>query len=181
MLKWKKIPSPASLSLYHLPMLLVPQGRTKRPALKITTASPDSSLTRPSEYSSPTPTRARAFLRLKCQGRKEEARLHEAHCLRRSLWLNSAEASPEAIEQLHEGEPTSWTASLCLYDQRDTTLSDGTHDGSGFPSPIFATQLLAYETLRLEIVLIGTRPASRLPTFSPPSSRLPSAIGSGSG
>jgi hypothetical protein len=96
--------SPASLSSYHSPMLLVPQGRAKRLALKITTASPDSSPTRPSEYSPPTPTRARAFLRLERQGRKEEARLREAHRVRRSLRPNGAEASPEAVEQLQESD-----------------------------------------------------------------------------
>jgi hypothetical protein len=92
-------PSPASLGSYHSPMPLVPQGRAKRLALKITNASPDSSPPRPSEYSPPTPTRARAFVRLERQGRIEEARLREAHRVRRSLRPNGAEAGPEADEQ----------------------------------------------------------------------------------
>lgn len=77
----------------------VPQERARRLALKIPTASPDPSPTRPPDYSPPTPTRARAFRRLERQGRVEEAKLREGRHARRSLRSSSAEASPEAEEQ----------------------------------------------------------------------------------
>jgi hypothetical protein len=89
----------APLSLNHSSTSPVPQGRARRLALKIPTASPDSSPTRPSDYSPPTPTRARVFRRLERQGRLEEARLREARLVRRSLRPSSAEASPEVDEQ----------------------------------------------------------------------------------
>ncbi|KAF8497250.1 hypothetical protein F5888DRAFT_1831648 [Russula emetica] len=94
-------PSHVSLSSNHSPSPTspVPQGRARRLAIKIPTASPDPSPTRPSDYSPPTPTRARAFRRLERQGRVEEARLREARLVRRSLPSSSAEASPEADEQ----------------------------------------------------------------------------------
>jgi hypothetical protein len=92
-------PSHAPLSSNHSPMSPVLQGRAMRLALKIPTASPDPSPTRPPDYSPPTPTRARAFRRLERQGRVEEARLREARRVRRSPRSSSAEASPEADEQ----------------------------------------------------------------------------------
>ena len=92
-------PSRASLGLNHSPRSLVPHGRMKRLALKITTASPDSSPMRPHDYSPPTPTRAHVFRRLEREGRVEEAKLREARRVRRSLRTNSAEASPETDEQ----------------------------------------------------------------------------------
>ena len=92
-------PSHAPLSSNHSPTSPVPQGRARRLALKIPTASPDPSPTRPSDYSPPTPTRASAFRRLERQGRVEEARLREARHVRRSLRSSSGEASPEAEEQ----------------------------------------------------------------------------------
>ena len=92
-------PSRASLSLNHSSRSLVPHGRARRLALKITTASPDSSPMRPHDYSPPTPTRAHVFRRLERDGRVEEARLREARRVRRSPWPNSAEASPETDEQ----------------------------------------------------------------------------------
>jgi hypothetical protein len=92
-------PSHAPLSLNHSPTSPVPQGRAGRLALKIPTASPDPSPPHPSDYSPPTPTRARTFRRLERQGRIEEARLREARHVRRSLRSSSAEASPEADEQ----------------------------------------------------------------------------------
>jgi hypothetical protein len=92
-------PSQALLDSNHSPTSLVPHGRARHLALKISTASPDSSPTRPHDYSPPTPTRARAFRRLERQGRLEEAKLREARHVRRSLRPNSAEASPEADEQ----------------------------------------------------------------------------------
>jgi hypothetical protein len=89
---------PSRASNYS-PTSPVPQGRARRLALKIPTASPDSSPTRPTDYSPPTPTRARAFRRLERQGRVEEAKLREARHVRRSLQSSSAEASPEADGQ----------------------------------------------------------------------------------
>lgn len=92
-------PSHFPLSSNHSPTSPVPQGRAGRLALKIPTASPDPSPPHPSDYSPPTPTRARAFRRLERQGRIEEARLREARHVRRSLRSSSLEASPEADEQ----------------------------------------------------------------------------------
>ena len=92
-------PSHAPLGSNQSPTSPVPQGRARRLALKIPTASPDPSPPHPSDYSPPTPTRARAFRRLERQGRIEEARLREARHARRSLPSSSAEASPEADEQ----------------------------------------------------------------------------------
>jgi hypothetical protein len=92
-------PSHAHLSSNHSPTSPVLQGRARRLALKIPTASPDPSPPHPLDYSPPTPTRARAFRRLERQGRVEEARLREARHVRRSLRSSSAEASPEADEQ----------------------------------------------------------------------------------
>lgn len=92
-------PSQALLGPNHSPTSLIPQGRTRHLALKISTASPDSSSTRPHDYSPPTPTRARAFRRLERQGRVEEAKLREARHVHRSLQPNSAEASLETDEQ----------------------------------------------------------------------------------
>ena len=83
----------------HSSTRVLPQGRARRAALKITTESPDSSPTRPPHYSPPTPTRAHEFRRLERQGRVEEARLRETRWVRRSLQLNSAEASPEVDER----------------------------------------------------------------------------------
>lgn len=91
--------SHAPLSSNHSPTSPVPQGRARRLALKIPTASPDPSPLHPSDYSPPTPTRARAFRRLEQQGRVEEARLREARHVRRSLRSSSAEASPGVDEQ----------------------------------------------------------------------------------
>ncbi len=91
-------PSHVPLSLNHSSTSPVPQGRARRLALKIPTASPDSP-TRPPDYSPPTPTRARVFRRLERQGRLEEARLREARLVRRGLRPSSAEASPEVDEQ----------------------------------------------------------------------------------
>lgn len=92
-------PSHATLRSNHSPTSPIPQGRARRLALKIPTASPDPSPTRPSDYSPPTPTRARAYRRLERQGRIEEARLREARHVRRSLRSGSVEASPEADGQ----------------------------------------------------------------------------------
>jgi hypothetical protein len=92
-------PSHVHLSSDHSPTSPVPQGRARRLALKIPTASPDPSPPHPLDYSPPTPTRARVFRRLERQGRVEEARLREARHVRRSLRSSSAEASPEADEQ----------------------------------------------------------------------------------
>ena len=92
-------PSRLSLGSNHSPRSLVPHGRAKRLALKITTASPDSSPMHAPDYSPPTPTRAHVFLRLEREGRVEEARLREARRVRRSLRPSSAEASPETDEQ----------------------------------------------------------------------------------
>jgi hypothetical protein len=88
-----------SLSPDHSRAPPVPQGRARRLALKIPTASPDPSPTRPPDYSPPTPTRARAFRRLERQGRVEEARHREACRVRRSLPSSSEEGSPDADEQ----------------------------------------------------------------------------------
>ena len=90
---------PASHTPLSSPTSSVPRGRARRLALKIPTASPDTSPTRPPDYSPPTPTRARAFRRLERQGRVEEARLREARHVRRRLRSSNAEASPEAEEQ----------------------------------------------------------------------------------
>ena len=92
-------PSHAPLSSHHSPTSPVPQGRARRLALKIPTASPDSSPIRPPDYSPPTPTRARAFRRLERQGRVNEARLREARRVHRSRRSSSTETSPEADEQ----------------------------------------------------------------------------------
>ena len=92
-------PSRPSLGSNHSPRSPVPHGRAKRLALKISTASPDSSPMRPPDYSPPTPTRAHVFLRLEREGRVEEARLREARRVRRNLRPSSAEASPETDEQ----------------------------------------------------------------------------------
>jgi hypothetical protein len=92
-------PSHAPISSNHSPTSPVPQGRARRLALNIPTASPDPSPPHPSDYSPPTPTRARTFRRLERQGRIEEARLREARHVRRSLRSSSGEASPGAEEQ----------------------------------------------------------------------------------
>lgn len=92
-------PSHGPLSSNHSPTSPVPQGRAIRLALKIPTASPDPSPTRPPDYSPPTPTRARAFRRLERQGRVEEARFREARRVRRSPRSSSAEVNPEADKQ----------------------------------------------------------------------------------
>lgn len=77
----------------------MPQRRARRPTLKITRESPDSSPARPPHYSPPTPTRAHEFRRLERQGRVEEARLREVRRVRRSHWPNSADANAEIDEQ----------------------------------------------------------------------------------
>ncbi len=93
----QSVQPPHALSLNYLPQSPVPQGRARRLALKIPTASPDPSPTRPPDYSPPTPTRARAFRRLERQGRVEEAKLREACLVRRNLRSSSAEADEQRI------------------------------------------------------------------------------------
>jgi hypothetical protein len=135
-------PSHAPLGSNHSPTSPVPQGRAMRLALKIPTASPDPSPPHPSDYSPPTPTRARAFRRLERQGRIEEARLREARHARRSLRSSGAEADEQRITtyllQLREdkdGDPiekprtTSGPECLGEQDGEDETQSLGLEEG----------------------------------------------------